>query len=139
MPLAAWIGVPRALRGSDGRAALRSLRAPTLVLWGSADAILPESPDQADLRAAIAASPAGCASWFKVYGRPVAAGETRPELGHNAHWGAPDAFAADLAAFLRDGGRPTQDLPAIDPQSGRTTILRGAAPGRALAGPECKG
>lgn len=139
MPLAAWIGVPRAARGHDRRAALARLATPTLVLWGAQDPMFAEAPDQSDLRAALAASPAACASWFKAYGRPLAAGETRPELGHNAHWGAPDAFAADLAAFLRDGGRPTRDLPAVDPATGRTETLRGAAPVLALGGPECTG
>ncbi|HET9481029.1 MAG TPA: hypothetical protein VFP98_04665, partial [Candidatus Polarisedimenticolia bacterium] len=35
--------------------------------------------------------------------------------GHNLHWGAPGEVAADLAAYLRDGGAPTRDLHHADP------------------------
>jgi pimeloyl-ACP methyl ester carboxylesterase len=128
VPLGTWLGVMRALDRLDHRARLADLAVPTLVVWASGDEVF-TTADQAELRDALGlASERHGTRWFwKRYGAqdPV---DPRAELGHNPHWAAPGALAADLAAFLRDGGAPTRDLPRADPAgTGRVTLVRDAA------------
>jgi pimeloyl-ACP methyl ester carboxylesterase len=112
VPLGTWIGVPRALRGSDNRERLAGLRAPTLVLAAIQDPMFPEEPYQRELRAALArANERHGTPWaWKRYGRsaPTASG-VLTDLAHNFHWAVPDAVARDLAAFLRPDGAPTSE------------------------------
>lgn len=65
-----------------------SITAPTLVIWGERDELLPRS----DQEALAAASPRG---------RLVVYGDT----GHLVLWEQPARIAADLAEFVRSGGR----------------------------------
>jgi pimeloyl-ACP methyl ester carboxylesterase len=128
VPLGTWLGAMRALDRLDHRARLADLAVPTLVVWASGDEVF-TTADQAELRDALGlASQRHGTRWFwKRYGAqdPV---DPRAELGHNPHWAAPGALAADLAAFLREGGAPTRDLPSADPASpGRVTLVRDAA------------
>jgi pimeloyl-ACP methyl ester carboxylesterase len=132
-----WLGAARALLEVDNTERLKSLGAPTLVVWATQDNIFP-SPDQDALRASLDAAAAQCrASWFwKPYGRkPLpSSGNQEDDIGHNTQWDAPEAAARDIAAFLREGGRPTEDLPYQDPAGARRVLT---APGEAglLAGP----
>lgn len=127
IPLGTWIGVVRALEPLDQHERLAGLRAPTLVLWGVRDDAFPAA-DQDELRAALdAASERHGTRWFwKPLGRADAAGPD--ELAHNPQWAAAEAVARDLAAFLREGGAPTDDLPHADPTAPhRVRITPGAA------------
>ena len=74
----------------DDTARLGEIDAPTLILWGEQDAILPR--DEQEWRAAEI---------------PNATLRTYPETGHLAHWVRPEWVARDLEAFMRDT-RPTQ-------------------------------
>src|SRR5215204_3498331 len=74
----------------DDTARLGEIDAPTLILWGEQDAILPR--DEQEWRAAEI---------------PNATLRTYPETGHLAHWVRPECVARDLEAFMRDT-RPTQ-------------------------------
>jgi non-heme chloroperoxidase len=82
VPARVWKAALEGLLGSDHPAELRSIRAPTLIVWGDRDAYCPRS-DQDALAAAIAGSR------LLVY----------PGVGHDPHWEQPERFAADLAAF----------------------------------------
>ncbi len=66
---------------------LDKIKAPTLIVWGDQDAILPRS-DQEALAAAIAGSR------LVVY----------PGAGHALYWEEPARFASDLVAFIEDLG-----------------------------------
>jgi pimeloyl-ACP methyl ester carboxylesterase len=129
-PLGTWIGL-RSMAGFDNREALKRLTVPTLVIWATQDNAFPD-PDQQRLRVALEAAAAACRTTYvyKTYGKqPLpASGQQESDLGHNVQWGAPQAVAADIAAFVRTG-RPTPDLPHADPAHvGRVLIDRGAAP-----------
>lgn len=67
--------------------------------------------------------------FFKEYGRkPLpASGLQEDDLGHNLQWGAPEAVARDLAAYLREDGEPTRDLPYADPADPRRVLIDGGA------------
>lgn len=110
--LGTWLGETQALLRVDNARRLRHLRTPTLVLWGTQDAIFYAKPDQQGLVAALkqAARGRGSFSW-KAYGkRPLpASGYQVDEIGHNVQWEAPRQVARDIVAFVRTG-RPTRDL-----------------------------
>jgi len=74
----------------DDTARLGEIDAPTLILWGEQDAILPR--DEQEWRAAEI---------------PNATLRTYPETGHLAHWVRPEWVARDLEAFMKDT-RPAQ-------------------------------
>lgn len=65
---------------------LRSIQAPTLLLWGQQDAMIPAA-NAADDQAAI----------------PGARLTAFPGVGHLLHGETPDASAQALRAFLADG------------------------------------
>lgn len=142
--LGAWIGSLRALLDLDPEhpARLATIAAPTLALWGTQDAIVPEDPDQSRLRAALAAAAErhGQVSYWKVYGERSLPENGIPdgEIGHNLQWAIPVDVAVDIAAFLRPGGAPTRDRVVGDP--GRPERVR-REPGTArvvvLGAPEC--
>jgi non-heme chloroperoxidase len=76
-----WEGVVLAV---DDTARLGEIGAPTLILWGERDALLPRE-DQ-EWRAATIPN-----ATLRVY----------PETGHLAHWARPEWVVRDLEAFLR--------------------------------------
>lgn len=108
-----WLGAARALASYDNEERLAALSVPTLVIWGSQDNLFQE-PDQRRLRRALDQAVAACRMGYvwKQYGRKPLdpSGQPLDDFAHNPHWAAPEAVAADLAAFLRDGGAPTSDL-----------------------------
>ena len=132
--LGTWIGAARALSHVDNTERLKRLSVPVLVLWPTQDSFFPE-PDQARLRATLAAA-CGARSYWKAYGKkPLPkSGAQEDDLGHNLQWGAPDAVAADLAAFLREGGAPTTDLAHADPEGSRR-VLSAPNEARIVVGP----
>ena len=134
-PVGTWYGVLLGLLELDHRARLSDLRAPTLVLWATHDAAFP-ARDQEELRASlsIARERHGTPWWWKAYGREPLPETGLPgrELGHNFHWAAPEAVAADLAAFLRPGGAPTRDLCRADLARERGVVIE---PGAAVVLP----
>ena len=115
--LGTWIGATKALLATDNRARLPGLTVPTLVIWGTQDSIFLADPDQAEIRAALAAAAArhGTPSFWKQYGlRPLPdSGAQEDDIGHNTQWGAPEQVAADIVAFIRQG-RPLPGLPRSD-------------------------
>jgi non-heme chloroperoxidase len=74
----------------DDTARLGEIDAPTLILWGEQDAILPR--EEQEWRAAEI---------------PNATLRAYPETGHLAHWVRPEWVARDLEAFVKDT-RPVQ-------------------------------
>jgi non-heme chloroperoxidase len=70
----------------DDAADLGRIAAPTLLVWGDRDGLLPPQ-EQQRLAAAI----------------PGARSQLYPETGHSPHWEHPERFAADLDAFMQGG------------------------------------
>lgn len=83
VPARVWRETWRGLLTMDTAAELAAVQAPTLIVWGEEDALLPRS-EQALLAAGIANSR------LLIY----------PGLGHNLHWEEPQRVAADLLAFI---------------------------------------
>ncbi|HET6361289.1 MAG TPA: alpha/beta hydrolase [Gemmatimonadota bacterium] len=138
LPLGAWLGVARAALEFDNVARLADLTVPTLVLWGSQDAVTAES-DQVVLRAALDAAAKACRTTYvwKIYGRePLpASGVAESDFGHNFQWGAGPEVAADIAAWLETGA-PSEDLTYVDPAApGGKRTARGEAD--LIRGPDC--
>lgn len=109
--LGTWLGETEGLLRVDNTKRLRHLEVPTLVLWGTQDAIF-YAKDQQGLIAALTRAAKGRGSfWWKAYGtRPLpSSGYQVDEIGHNVQWEAPDGVARDIASFVRTG-RPTRDL-----------------------------
>jgi non-heme chloroperoxidase len=77
-----WEGV---VLTADDTARLGEIGAPTLILWGEEDTLLPRE-DQ-EWRAAVIPD-----ATLKVY----------PETGHLAHWVRPEWIVRDLQAFLKE-------------------------------------
>lgn len=90
MPTHAWRGVIDGLAGEAAAAPLSSITSPTLILWGTRDAVFSRAEQDA-LRAGIRGST------LKIY----------EEIGHAVHWEDPSRVASDIAAFVRPdlGGR----------------------------------
>jgi pimeloyl-ACP methyl ester carboxylesterase len=76
-----WEGVVLAV---DDTARYGEIGAPTLILWGEQDALLPR--EEQERRAAAIPN-----ATLKVY----------PETGHLAHWVRPEWVVRDLEAFLK--------------------------------------
>jgi non-heme chloroperoxidase len=76
-----WEGV---VLTADDTARLHEIGAPTLILWGEQDALLPR--EEQEWRAAVIPD-----ATLKVY----------PETGHLAHWVRPEWVVRDLEAFLK--------------------------------------
>ena len=70
---------------ADDSVRLGEIDAPTLILWGELDALLPR--EEQDRRAAVIPD-----ATLKVY----------PETGHLAHWVRPEWVVRDLEAFMKD-------------------------------------
>ena len=77
-----WQGV---VLTTDDSARLGEIDAPTLILWGELDVLLPR--EEQERRAAAIPN-----ATFKVY----------PETGHLAHWVRPEWVARDLETFMKD-------------------------------------
>ena len=89
IPLQVWLAVlDQGLVDSDLQRTLPRLRAPTLLIWGSADPIM-EPPVRQTLRRAL----------------PHAKVVIFPGLGHNPFWEDPRACAAVIDGFLAPGAR----------------------------------
>ncbi|MFO0911314.1 MAG: alpha/beta hydrolase [Pirellulales bacterium] len=124
-----WIGATEALLDWDNTARLANLTVPTLVLWGTQDAIFYKDPDQSGMISALKASKA---PWvWKQYGTtPLpASGYQENEIGHNVQWEAPEEVAADIVSFMKTG-QPTPDLTAAISKDGGFAIE--TEPGKAV-------
>jgi len=93
-PARVWTATFKGLLEDDSYQELHNVKAPTLVVWGDQDAILPRS-DQEALTAAIPNSR------LLVY----------PGAGHAFYWEIPDRVAVELAAFIADLGSPPDPAP----------------------------
>jgi non-heme chloroperoxidase len=82
VPAHVWRAALGDLLAADHSAELRTIRAPTRIVWGDRDSLFPRRYQEA-LATAIAGSQ------LLVY----------PGAGHALHWEKPDRFAADLTAF----------------------------------------
>ena len=82
-PARVWRATFEGLLEDDSMEELDKIKAPTLIVWGDQDAILPRS-DQETLAAAITGSR------LLVY----------PGAGHAFYWEDPGRVASDLAAFI---------------------------------------
>ena len=86
-PARVWRATFKGLLEDDSLRELGKIRAPTLIVWGDQDAILPRS-DQESLAAAVPGSR------LLVY----------PGAGHAFYWEEPRRVASDLAAFIARWG-----------------------------------
>jgi pimeloyl-ACP methyl ester carboxylesterase len=111
--LGTWIGATKALLITDNTTRLKDLSVPTLVIWAIQDNIFLDDPDQQAIKEALAeaAKAHGTVYYWKEYGVvPLPqSGAQESDIGHNVQWGAPDAVAADIDAFIKTG-EPTPDL-----------------------------
>jgi pimeloyl-ACP methyl ester carboxylesterase len=87
MPAHAWKGILEGLGTATPPTEAGIIQAPTLILWGERDTLLPRG-DQEILAARVAGSS------LKVY----------PDVGHLVLWEVPERVADDAAAFLRSLG-----------------------------------
>lgn len=128
--LGTWIGAIKALGKVDNRKALKNLKKPTLILWATQDNMFMEKPDQEWVKTAFeTASKAGRTRiFYKTYGKTPLSGSgmQENEVGHNLHWGAPEAVAADIASFIRYGV-PKNDRPYADPTNTKRILTDGSA------------
>jgi pimeloyl-ACP methyl ester carboxylesterase len=85
VPARVWRATFEGLLEDDSLGELDRIKAPTLIVWGDRDAILPRV-DQETLAAAIANS------LLVVY----------PGAGHAVYWEEPGRVASDLAAFIEE-------------------------------------
>ncbi len=113
--LGTWIGETKALLATDNAVRLTHLRAPTMVLWGTQDAIFYRSDQDAVITALTRAAKGRGSFVWKQYGvRPLpVSGYQEDEIGHNLQWEAPAQVARDVDAFLRRG-RPTLSVVHTD-------------------------
>ena len=127
-----WIGGMRVLATFDNSTRIRTLTVPTLVIWGSQDNFMLADPDQKLVKQVLADAARARAgvNYWKQYGvRPLpASGEQDTDIGHNAHWAAPETMAADIDAFIKTAA-PTADLPHSSPvpDISRIAVERGNA------------
>jgi non-heme chloroperoxidase len=84
LPARVWKSALDGLVAFDDAADLDRITAPTLVIWGDHDAVVPREEQQRLAKAIPNAQ-------LKVY----------PDTGHSPHWERPEAVAADLATFTR--------------------------------------
>jgi pimeloyl-ACP methyl ester carboxylesterase len=105
-PIGTWIGAIRALGEIDNGKALENLQVPTLVLWPTQDMFFSQ-PDQEKVKSALATAARrhGTSIIYKTYGKiPLPpTGYQENDLGHNLHWAAPKAVAADVSSFIKIG------------------------------------
>ncbi|MFT4130228.1 alpha/beta fold hydrolase [Labrys sp. (in: a-proteobacteria)] len=140
--LGTWIGASKALLATDNTERLKSFSVPVLVLWATQDSIFLEA-DQTWLKQSLseAAKTKGISAFWKRYGViPLpASGAQVSDIGHNVQWGAPDAVAADIEAFIKTGS-PTSDLlhsdkpPALDhivTEPGKAEVIKLGQPATA--------
>jgi non-heme chloroperoxidase len=89
VPARVWRGYYEGvLRATDDTARLGEIGAPTLILWGERDAVLPR--EEQELRAAAIPD-----ATLRVY----------PDTGHLVHWERPERVARDLEAFIEGARR----------------------------------
>jgi non-heme chloroperoxidase len=86
LPARVWRDAAEGLAAFDDTAELGRIAAPTLLVWGDRDGLVPPQ-EQQRLAAAI----------------PGARSLVYPETGHSPHWERPERFTADQDAFLRAG------------------------------------
>jgi pimeloyl-ACP methyl ester carboxylesterase len=84
MPAHAWKAILNGLTAATPPTESGTIKAPTLILWGAQDNLLPRSDQEA-----LAARIAGAV--LKVY----------PDVAHMVLWECPERVAEDAAAFLR--------------------------------------
>jgi non-heme chloroperoxidase len=125
VPLGTWIGAMRALGEIDYRAALQNLKIPTLILWATHDEVT-TAKDQEQVKSAFQAAAKLQAPnvIYKVYGKSIFAGAEIPynDLGHNMHWAAHKAVAADVNSFIL-AGKALTNLPCVNPADGKVILL----------------
>jgi pimeloyl-ACP methyl ester carboxylesterase len=89
MPAHAWKGILNGLREATPPTEAGTIQAPTLILWGAEDNLLPRT-DQETLAARI----------------PGAALKIYPGVAHAVLWECPEQVAEDAAAFFRSLADP---------------------------------
>ena len=131
-----WIGATSALLEFDNTDALKNLTVPTLVLWGSQDAIFYFQPDQTGMLSALRSSKAPF--FWKQYGKAILpkSGYQESDIGHNVQWDAPSQVASDIDSFINTG-KPLEDAYSADLKAqpvkinvdaGKATIISGNQP-----------
>lgn len=83
LPVRVWRAVVADTMQDDFSADLNRIKAPTLLIWGDHDTMVPRSDQDAQTAAIPGAR-------LVVY----------PGVGHAVHWEAPERFASDLATFV---------------------------------------
>ena len=88
VPARVWRDYYAGVLTIDDTARLGEIGAPTLILWGEQDAVLPR--EEQERRAAVMPN-----STLRVY----------PHTGHLVHWERPEWVVRDLEAFIKDTPR----------------------------------
>ena len=83
VPARVWRATLKGLLEDDSSDKLKNIKAPTLIVWGNKDGIIPRS-DEETLQKRIAGSQ------LVVY----------PSAGHALYWEEPARFASDIVAFV---------------------------------------
>jgi non-heme chloroperoxidase len=97
VPARVWIESFQHLLEEDCSREVYKITAPTLIVWGDRDAVLPRADQDALVDAIEGAK-------LRVYSG----------LGHSPHWEEPQRFASDLTAFIRS-------LPTAQVQGSKST------------------
>lgn len=123
--LGTWIGALRAQHAFDSRQRLVGLTVPVLVIWATQDNLFPVG-EQQRVKSALDSAVDACNLgyiFYKTYGklRLPESGSQVTDIGHNVHWGAYEAIAADISAWITTGA-PTVYVPYAD-STEPTTIL----------------
>ena len=87
VPARVWRDYYEGVLTIDDTARLGEIGAPTLILWGERDAVLPR--EEQERRAAVIPD-----ATLRVY----------PDTGHLVHWERPEWVVRDLDAFIEDTG-----------------------------------
>jgi pimeloyl-ACP methyl ester carboxylesterase len=124
--LGTWIGALRTQNAHDIRDRLAELTIPTLVIWGTQDFLFPEV-EQTRVKEALQAAVDAChlpRYFYKTYGKVALpeSGFQETDIGHNVQWGAYEAIADDITAWVTTG-EPTHDLPYADPDNLQTILI----------------
>ncbi|AWX45007.1 2-succinyl-6-hydroxy-2,4-cyclohexadiene-1-carboxylate synthase [Flagellimonas maritima] len=98
VPLATWIGALNSLSKVDNSSRFKSLKIPSLIIWGSGDEVTAK-PDQDRLLSHCKAAHNKNAT--PIYFRNYGVDRVENKLpGHNMHWGNSKEVAADILEFI---------------------------------------
>ncbi len=99
-PLITWFETLKTIREFDNTQNLSALKTPTLIIWGEDDEMMPQNPDQEELKKSLqkANQNFGTSIYYKTYRKKF---PNQLNIGHNLHWAFPEEVAADIMSFTK--------------------------------------